>query len=178
MKEELTHCRATGLRQRLGRRLRRLGSRGTRYGSRLSVSLDRAIAGWTSDICAVSPLENGEGAWKPGHRERGTLWNCKLTVTLIADIKTTPASIRKYVEKSISDLGGPPDLLLIHSPYVPEEGKIGEFWTILEDLVKDGTLRGTSLGVSNFRPQDLEAVLKVATIKPAVQREWIVQLAR
>jgi hypothetical protein len=32
-------------------------------------------------------------------------------------------------------------------------------------------LKGTSLGVSNFRPQDLEDVLKVAKIKPVVNRE-------
>lgn len=39
--------------------------------------------------------------------------------------------------------------------------------------MEDGTLKGCSLGVSNFRPQDLEAVLKVAKIKPAVNRESI-----
>jgi hypothetical protein len=38
--------------------------------------------------------------------------------------------------------------------------------------VQDGTLKGTSLGVSNFRPQDLEDVLKVAKIKPVVNREF------
>jgi len=61
---------------------------------------------------------------------------------------------------------------LIHAPTVPEKGKIGEFWTILEGLVEDGTLKGTSLGVSNFRPQDLEDVLKVAKIMPVVNREF------
>lgn len=60
---------------------------------------------------------------------------------------------------------------MIHAPTVPEKGKIGEFWTILEGLVEDGTLKGTSLGVSNFRPQDLEDVLKVAKIMPVVNRE-------
>lgn len=59
---------------------------------------------------------------------------------------------------------------MIHAPTVPEKGKIGEFWTILEGLVEDGTLKGTSLGVSNFRPQDLEDVLKIAKIKPVVNR--------
>jgi len=43
----------------------------------------------------------------------------------------------------------------------------------LEGLVEDGTLKGTSLGVSNFRPQDLEDVLKVAKIKPVVNREFL-----
>jgi hypothetical protein len=75
------------------------------------------------------------------------------------------------VKESLDKLTSPPDLLLIHAPTVPDKGKIGEFWTILESLVEDGTLKGTSLGVSNFRPQDLEDVLKVAKIKPVVNRE-------
>lgn len=35
----------------------------------------------------------------------------------------------------------------------------------------DGTLKDVSLGVSNFVPQHLEEVLKVARIKPACHRE-------
>lgn len=62
-------------------------------------------------------------------------------------------------------------MILVHNPFVPEEGKVGEFWTYLEDLVIDGTLDGVSLGVSNYRPQDLEAVFKVARIQPVVNRE-------
>ena len=87
------------------------------------------------------------------------------------DIKTTEKDIRASVESSVKRMGGPPDLWLIHTPYIPEQGKIGEFWTIMEGLVEDGTLKGTSLGVSNFRPQDLQEVLKVAKIKPVVNRE-------
>lgn len=37
--------------------------------------------------------------------------------------------------------------------------------------MEDGTLKGTSLGVSNFRPVDIETVMKVARIKPVVNRE-------
>jgi diketogulonate reductase-like aldo/keto reductase len=89
-----------------------------------------------------------------------------------ADVKaTTPASIRSVVKESLSKLETIPDLILIHNPYVPEKGKIAEFYQILESLVEDGTLKGTSLGVSNFRPQDLKAVLDVAKIKPVINRE-------
>lgn len=42
-------------------------------------------------------------------------------------------------------------------------------WQILEDMKDKGELL-SSLGVSNFRPQDLEAVLKVAKYKPVVNR--------
>lgn len=83
---------------------------------------------------------------------------------------TTPELIRESVEGSIKRLGTIPDLLLIHNPYIPEEGKIGAFWTILEDLVYDGTLKGCSLGFSNFRTQDVAEVLKVARIKPVANQ--------
>lgn len=86
---------------------------------------------------------------------------------------TTPENIRQSVDESLKKLGTLPDLLLIHNPFVPEQGKIGEFWTILEDLVYDGTLKGVSLGVSNFRPQDLKAVLDVARIKPVANRKHL-----
>lgn len=66
-----------------------------------------------------------------------------------------------------------PDLLLIHNPFVVQDGNISQFWTYLEDLVLDGTLEGVSLGVSNFRPQDLEAILRVARIKPAANRKLL-----
>ncbi|WVQ97320.1 hypothetical protein IAU59_004431 [Kwoniella sp. CBS 9459] len=82
----------------------------------------------------------------------------------------TAEAVRATVEERISFLGGKPNLLLIHNPFVIEEGKIGQYWTLLEDLVYDGTLEGVSLGVSNFRPQDLEDVLKVARIKPVVNQ--------
>lgn len=79
--------------------------------------------------------------------------------------------MHQSVRESLEKLGSKPDLLLVHNPYVPEKGKIGEFWTYLEELVADGTLAGVTLGVSNFRPQDLEAVWAVAKIQPVVNRE-------
>lgn len=54
-----------------------------------------------------------------------------------------------------------------------QDGNISQFWTYLEDLVLDGTLEGVSLGVSNFRPQDLEAILRVARIKPVANRKLL-----
>lgn len=86
-------------------------------------------------------------------------------------MKITPEDVRSYVQASLDKLTSKPDLLLIHSPYVAtEKGKIGQLWTILEDLVQDGTLEGVSLGVSNFVPHHLEEVMKVARIKPAAHR--------
>jgi len=75
------------------------------------------------------------------------------------------------VQASIERLGFIPNLILIHSPFEPEEGTIPDFWQHLEALVEDGTLKGCSLGISNFRVQDIEAVMKVAKIKPVINRE-------
>ena len=68
-------------------------------------------------------------------------------------------------------MGFIPDLLLIHTPFVPGEGEIVKFWQELESLVEDGTLKGCSLGISNFRPWDIEEVEKAAKIKPVCNRE-------
>ncbi|RSH88698.1 hypothetical protein EHS25_002925 [Saitozyma podzolica] len=78
--------------------------------------------------------------------------------------------IRASVKRSLDALESIPNLLLIHNPYIPEKGKLGEFWGHLETLVADGTLKGCSLGVSNFRPVDIEAVMAVAKIKPVVNQ--------
>ena len=86
--------------------------------------------------------------------------------------------IRASVQGSLDRLGFIPNLFLIHNPFIPTKGgmSIAEFWGHLEDLVNDGTLKGCSLGVSNFRPVDLEEVLKVAKIKPVVNRESLLHL--
>jgi diketogulonate reductase-like aldo/keto reductase len=86
--------------------------------------------------------------------------------------------IRASVQRSLDLLETIPNLLLIHNPYIPEKGKLGEFWGHLETLVADGTLKGCSLGVSNFRPVDIEAVMAVAKIKPVVNREFESSITR
>ena len=83
----------------------------------------------------------------------------------------TVEEVKKSVAGSIEKLGFIPNLLLIHNPFIPAEGQLGEFWGWLEDLVQDGTLKGCSLGLSNFRPLDIETVMKVAKIKPVVNRK-------
>ena len=106
-----------------------------------------------------------------------TLMRSHILVTTLTPVSgsskaaTTKADIKRVVQESINKIGFIPDLFLIHSPFVPEAGKIGEFWTILEGLVEDGTLKGCSLGVSNFRVQDFEEVYKVCKIEPVVNRE-------
>ena len=86
-------------------------------------------------------------------------------------METTPEVVGKNVRTAIEKLGFIPDAYLIHNPFIPEPGKVGKFWQILESLVEDGTLKGCSLGVSNFREVDLEEVLSICKIRPTMNRQ-------
>ncbi|GAA5890457.1 hypothetical protein JCM8208_004879 [Rhodotorula glutinis] len=77
--------------------------------------------------------------------------------------------LRQNVLDSIDRLGRQPNLILIHNPFVPQKGKLVEFWRILEDMKDKGELKA-SLGVSNFRPQDFDELLPQCKIKPAVNQ--------
>ncbi|KAI0364363.1 Aldo/keto reductase [Pilatotrama ljubarskyi] len=59
------------------------------------------------------------------------------------------------------------DLFLLHSP-VHLAGKVRGAWKELEELQKEGLVR--SIGVSNFRVKDLEDLLEVANVVPAVNQ--------
>lgn len=76
--------------------------------------------------------------------------------------------IRASIERSINRLGTTPELFLIHNPFVPATGQLVEAWKIFEQLKDEGVLK--SIGVSNFRPQDLEEVLAIAKHKPVVNQ--------
>jgi diketogulonate reductase-like aldo/keto reductase len=72
------------------------------------------------------------------------------------------------VQGSLDRLGFVPDLYLVHYPQVVKQGQLKALWRIFEDLKDQGKLK--SIGVSNFRPQDLEAVLDGAKYKPVVNQ--------
>ena len=101
---------------------------------------------------------------------RWSSYSVRLKLTSVTSID--PEIIRSAVESTLSNLSFKPDVLLIHNPHVFGVGKIGQGWKILESLVEDGTLAGVSLGVSNFRPQDLQEILDVCKIKPAINRKF------
>lgn len=56
------------------------------------------------------------------------------------------------------------DLMLIHWPM----GNDGEIWCAFEDLVREGYLR--AIGVSNFYPTAFEALVRHASVIPAVNQ--------
>lgn len=64
-------------------------------------------------------------------------------------------------------------LFIIHSPFAVGDGsgspdQLVEAWKIFEELKNDGLLK--SIGVSNFRPQDIQALLEKCEYKPAVNQ--------
>jgi diketogulonate reductase-like aldo/keto reductase len=76
--------------------------------------------------------------------------------------------VRAAVDESIRKLGFTPNLLLIHDPTVVVPGELKQLWKIFEDLKSEGKVK--SIGVSNFRPQDLEEILDGARFKPVVNQ--------
>lgn len=77
-------------------------------------------------------------------------------------------SALKAFENSRSELGvDVVDLYLIHWP-LPSKGLASETWRALEKLLNDGAVR--AIGVSNFMPEHLDALLKSAETVPAVNQ--------
>lgn len=59
------------------------------------------------------------------------------------------------------------DLYLIHWP-VPSKGLAADTWRAMEKLYHDGRIR--AIGVSNFHGHHLEALLRTAEVRPAVNQ--------
>lgn len=59
------------------------------------------------------------------------------------------------------------DLYLIHWP-VPRQGRFIEAWRAMEDLLDGGRVR--AIGVSNFEPHHLEALMRASSVVPAVNQ--------
>jgi 2,5-diketo-D-gluconate reductase A len=71
----------------------------------------------------------------------------------------------KAIPRSLERLGTRYiDLLLLHQPYADYRGS----WRAMEEAVAGGRVR--SIGVSNFRIGDLEKLLNVAKLRPAVDQ--------
>ena len=77
-------------------------------------------------------------------------------------------STLKAFETSMGKLGlNYLDLYLIHWP-MPTEGRYAETWRAFEQLLGDGRVR--SIGVSNFRVEDLEHLMRDFDVVPAINQ--------
>ncbi|KAL9106355.1 MAG: hypothetical protein Q9227_008624 [Pyrenula ochraceoflavens] len=76
------------------------------------------------------------------------------------------------IDASLSRLGLKyVDLYLIHSPNSvgnADHGKLKEAWKAMEKVKQEG--KAKSIGVSNFLKPDLDAILEIATIAPAINQ--------
>jgi len=100
---------------------------------------------------------------------------CPMAITRIYIVSTNDTGdpipvgeVAHSVEESIERLGFVPNLYLIHNPDVARPGELKAMWKVLEDLKSQGKLK--SIGVSNFRPQDLETILDGAKYKPVINQ--------
>ncbi|BAP86711.1 2,5-diketo-D-gluconic acid reductase [Paucilactobacillus hokkaidonensis JCM 18461] len=84
---------------------------------------------------------------------------------------------KKAIETSLQKLGTDyVDLYLIHWPnpltFRDNETEVrAGTWRAMEEIYKDGKAR--AIGISNFRPRHLESLMQTATIKPAVNQNYL-----
>lgn len=73
-------------------------------------------------------------------------------------------TIREALDKSLDNMGGVIDLVLIHWPFSQDETA----WKIMEEYVEDGKF--ISIGLSNYSPDEVRRILKLASVKPVLNQ--------
>jgi 2,5-diketo-D-gluconate reductase A len=88
--------------------------------------------------------------------------------TKLANAKHGHDNALRALDESLSELEMDyVDLYLIHWPR-PFDGKFVETWQAFTELKQEG--RARSIGVSNFRGQDIEAIIDATGVPPAVNQ--------
>lgn len=91
--------------------------------------------------------------------------------TKLGPKETEPSRVKQTLLESLSKFNTDyVDLFLIHSPNPAnkEVGKLRLLWEQMELVQKEGLAK--SIGVSNFRVEDLAEILPEATVKPSVNQ--------
>jgi len=60
------------------------------------------------------------------------------------------------------------DLYLIHNPFFPDGVTIEKVWKQMEEVHEKGLAR--DIGISNFGAEEIEKLMEIANIKPAVNQ--------
>ena len=135
-------------------------------------SVKAALAAGYRHIDTASIYKNETGVGQ-GIRESGVPREEIFVTTKIWNNKRGYEKTRESVEKSLERLGlDYLDMVLIHWPAAPHRVENWEelnqsTWQALTDLYKEGKLR--AIGVSNFKPHHLKALLE-AEVKPMVNQ--------
>lgn len=79
-------------------------------------------------------------------------------------------TVKESLKASLNKLGlDYVDLFLIHDPTpATKEGKLAQWWEGMEEVQREGLAK--SIGVSNFRVEDLKIILDSGKIVPAVNQ--------
>jgi diketogulonate reductase-like aldo/keto reductase len=79
-------------------------------------------------------------------------------------------TVKESLKASLNKLGlDYVDLFLIHDPTpATKEGKLSQWWQGMEEVQREGLAK--SIGVSNFRVEDLKVILDSGKIVPAVNQ--------
>lgn len=113
------------------------------------------------DTAAIYKNEEGVGDGLSDHPDiyvTTKLWNDDQGYD--TTLRAFDTSLRKLGRETL-------DLYLIHWPK-PAEGKYVETWKALVALQKDGRVQ--SIGVSNFRAEDLDRIIDATGVAPAVNQ--------
>ncbi|HHA7163931.1 TPA: aldo/keto reductase [Streptococcus pneumoniae] len=125
------------------------------------------------DTAAI--YQNGESVGQ-AIKDSGVPREEMFVTTKLWNSQQTYEQTRQALEKSIEKLGlDYLDLYLIHWPNPKPlrendawKTRNAEVWRAMEDLYQEGKIR--AIGVSNFLPHHLDALLETATIVPAVNQ--------
>lgn len=73
-------------------------------------------------------------------------------------------TIRSSLDRSLGNMGGKIDLMLIHWPFGNDELA----WVIMEEYVREGRFK--AIGLSNYSPENVRRIISVASIAPVLNQ--------
>ena len=87
-------------------------------------------------------------------------------------------TVKESLQASLKKLGlDYVDLFLIHDPTpATKEGKLAQWWQGMEEVQREGLAK--SIGVSNFRVEDLKVILDSGKVVPAVNQAGFLPTSR
>lgn len=114
-------------------------------------------------------LYKNEESLGAGIKASGKLRSELFVVTKLSDLQPGQ-TIKESLQGSLAKLGlDYVDIFLIHSPEVARrEKKLSEYWAGMEEVKEAGLAK--SIGVSNFKVEDLKVILETAKVVPAVNQ--------
>jgi len=135
------------------------------YGQDAAAEVKQAIVGGFKHLDGAQSYRNEDSLGR-GIKESGKPRSELYITTKLGSIPEG-GSVKSTLVESLKKLGvDHVDLFLIHQPKA--HANLQEVWKELEGVQRDGLTK--SIGVSNARVHQLKEILKIATVKPAVNQ--------